>query len=81
MMDMLAASAYVSKKQIVELGEARGVSEKTIQRTIKKLLEEEELNEIKRGKEKWYTVRNMFTETSEEDENFTDIFDGELPQI
>ena len=80
-MDMLSASAYVSKKQIVELGEARGVSEKTIQRTIKKLLEEEELNEIKRGKEKWYTVRNMFTETSEEDENFTDIFDGELPQI
>lgn len=72
----MATERPVSKKQILDLAQGKGISEKTVQRTIKKMLEEGSLNEIKKGREKWY-VLGLLTDYRVDGEDEYKIMEGE----
>lgn len=77
--EMLTSNAYVSRKQIEDFGEGKGVSVSTIRRTLKKMLDEGSINEFKKGKEKWYT-RGLLAKADEDDSDLdpSEIFDGSV---
>jgi len=69
--EILTAQKIVNRRQIVELGAGKGISESTIKRAIKTMLDEGSINEIKKGKEKWYTL-GLFISKNNEIEDIED---------
>ena len=74
--EMLSDKPFISQKEIIELGSGRGISERTARRTIKEMLEEGEINKVKKGKEVWITT-GMFGRKDAENEAL-EVFDGEV---
>lgn len=73
--EMLSSSPSVSKKQIIEFVEGKGISEKTAQRTIKKMLEEGSMNEFKKGKERWFTIGLYSSYSNDEEVEYNNELD------
>lgn len=72
--EMVMSQRIVRKAQIIELLSGKGISERTANRTLKKMLEDGTISENRQGKEKVYAI-NLFTTTSEDP---TEVLNGEL---
>jgi DNA primase len=72
--EMLSQAPAVSRQQIVETCSTNGISEKTTQRILQEMVKSGEATEIKKGRQKYYTVggemvEEVVAETTEEDTN------------
>jgi 5S rRNA maturation endonuclease (ribonuclease M5) len=74
-LEMLNADGFytVSRKAVLEMTESRGITERAVDRSVKKLIEDKTINRILKGRESWYVlIKNKVTKTIEE------TFDGGL---
>ncbi len=73
--EMAGLAPFITRTQILEMAQAKGISSRTADNTIKKMVENGNLNPIKKdGREKRFTA-GMFVD---EIEDPTQIFDGSL---
>jgi 5S rRNA maturation endonuclease (ribonuclease M5) len=74
-MEMLNANGFhsVSRKEVLEMTEAKGITERTVDRTIKELVEDKIINRILKGRESWYVLIKPIVMKSPEE-----VFDGGL---
>lgn len=82
--EMIATKKFVSQQDILDVASGRGISAKTARRAIKEMLEEGYINEVKKGREKWYTAGMFVPENEENSEDYDrdDVLsqlDGGLP--
>jgi 5S rRNA maturation endonuclease (ribonuclease M5) len=74
-MEMLNANGFhsVSRKEVLEMTKAKGITERTVDRTIKELVEDKIINRVLKGRESWYVLIKPIVMKSPEE-----VFDGGL---
>ena len=74
--EMIIGKNFISQKEVIEMGTGRGISDSTLRRAIREMVEEGEINKTRKGKEVWYSM-SLFTSNDAENDP-SEIFNGEI---